>query len=360
MDIIQNLETNDIFTTDERSTVFMYKPSELVSFPNIGLDMINTKYLSIQTHENIKEYFESMFDDSVSLHVIDGIHLNSGCDSYYCDYCKTNIKENWFFCYHCYKDMCKMCHEETNEEIAVKNGAKNYKKREEDLNMCRSHNKIVSRNIRNKKNPSSWRSCDLCHETIDEKHNFYTAEEDYDICLNCYQNSDDARNIVETKDMSLFDLNDKKCYLFNSTDFGSMLYWIPIIGDTETCHVLMNLNPNDKNYGKICLQSCDDHGRFGYFIVRDENYDLNKILMRLKEITDKGTFEYQDYVQVEPGVYGDYVVTDEGNGWDHSTRETIKAPKYEWITKTAELGSKYHSGPIHLLMEELNMPVYYG
>jgi len=253
-----------------------------------------------------------------------------------------------------------MCHEETCEEIAVQHGATNYKTREEALNTCRSHNKIIPRNIRNTKNPNSWRYCDLCNENIGEKNNFYTATEDYDICLKCYQSSEDARNIVETKEMTLFDIDNPKCYLFDSTDFGSMLYWIPIIGDKEFCHVLMNLNPNDKNYGKICLQSCDDHGRFGYFVVRDETYDLNKILTRLKEITDKGTFEYQDYVQVEPGVYGDYVVTEEGNGWRNSTRETIKAPKYEWVTKIEELGSRHHSGPIHLLMEELNMPVYYG
>jgi hypothetical protein len=44
----------------------------------------------------------------------------------------------------------------------------------------------------------------------------------------------------------------------------------------------------------------------------------------------------------------------------YGMEKTIKEPVYKTVTKTAELGSKYYSGPIHLVMQEFGMPVYYG
>jgi hypothetical protein len=126
--------------------------------------------------------------------------------------------------------------------------------------------------------------------------------------MECYKNKEDARNIVETRDMKLLSLENRENFLFNYTDFNSLSYWIPIISDKEGCHIFMNLNPDDKNYGKLCLQSCDDHGRFGYFIIYDESITLDVLLNKLKEITDKGTFEYEDYEKVEDGVYEDEII----------------------------------------------------
>lgn len=370
MDIISKLDiSKDIIVTDEEATLFVYKPFVLEQLPFIDPSLINDKYLKIETHETMLEYFKDLLDtehSSVRFSVLNGLKLDSDCDGYYCDYCKTDIKDDWFYCYHCNKDMCKMCYEETSEEIALKNGAQNYKKREESLNKCHSCKQFEPRNIYNIIKPIYGRSCDLCDDRyIDISENFYSVKEGnwgntFDICLDCYQNSNDARNMVETNSMRLIDVSDKSNYYFGHTGFGSMLYWFPIISDTEGCHVFMNLNPDDKNYSKICLQSCDDHGRFGYFIIRDEKYDLQRVLQRLKEICDKGTFEYEDLQKVEDEEYGEEIVTKDDNGWTTTERETIKQPKYEWITKTTELCSQYHSSPIHILMQELNMPVYYG
>jgi hypothetical protein len=311
------------------------------------------------------EYFKDLLDTGMRINVLNGIHLNDECSSYYCDYCKTNIKDDWFYCSHCNNDMCKMCYEETSEEIAMKNGAKNYKNREEALKQCRDLNKIEPRNIYNIITPIYGRTCDLCNIYFDASVNFYSIKtgeygNTYDICLDCYQKSDDARNIVETKSMRLIDVLDKSNYYFAHTGFGSMLYWFPIISDTEGCHVFINLNPNDINYGKICLQSCDDHRRLGYFIIKDDKYNLQKALERLKEICDKGTFEREYFEKVEDGVYGELFVTKCNDSFTKSERETLKEPKYEWVTETYELCSEYHSSPIHILMQELKMPVYYG
>ena len=366
MDIINKLDiTSDIIITDEEAELFVSKPFVLEQLPFVDPSLINDKYLKIGTPETMVEYFKDLLnidDSGMRVRVLNGLHMDENGSSYYCDFCKTKINDDWFYCYHCNKDMCKLCYEETSKEIALKNGAQNYKEREEALNKCRSFKKIEPRNIYNIIVPDNCRSCNLCNEAIGTS-NFYSIREKYDtydICSECYQKSDDARNMVETKSMRLIDVNDKSNYYFGHTGFGSMLYWFPIISDTEGCRVFMNLNPDDINYGKICLQSCDDHGRFGYFIIKDEKYDLQKVLERLKEICDKGTCEYEDYVEVEEGVYGEEIVTKDSSGWITTTRETLKNPRYEWVTKTAELCSMHHSSPIHVLMKEFNMHVYYG
>lgn len=374
MEIINKLDiSKNIIITDEDAFLFVDKPFVLENLPSIDHSLINDKYLTIETPETIIEYFKDLLDtdgSSMRIKVLNGLYLDNDCSAYYCDYCKTSIDDDWFYCNYCNKDMCKMCYEETSEEIALKNGAKNYKQREEALNKCRTSNKIESRNIYKLITPINGRTCDICdnkfHERyIDINENFYSVKtgdygNTFDICLDCYQKSDNVRNMVETKSMRLIDVNDKTNYNFYYTGFGSMLYWFPVISDTEDCRVFINLNPDDINYGKICLQSSDDHGHFGYFIIRDEKYNLQKVLERLKEICDKGTFEYKDLEKVEDGIYGEKIVTEQGNGMTTSKRETIKEPKYEWVIKTAELCSKHHSSPIHILMQELNMPVYYG
>ena len=61
------------------------------------------------------------------------LDLNKYFDIYICDYCNTNIKKNWYYCFHCHKDMCNLCYSEINEEIAIKNGARFFKKREKKI-----------------------------------------------------------------------------------------------------------------------------------------------------------------------------------------------------------------------------------
>lgn len=456
MEFINNLpESDDIFCSDEGSIVFLHKPSKLDNPPKIDESYINEKYLTICKPECVKEYFNDITNDHIRLINFNGMLLDN-TDSYYCDYCRISIKDDWYYCFHCYKDMCKMCYQEVDEETAIKNGAKNYKAREDALNECRTCNKIQSRPIFNVR-PIYSKWCDICRKKIEGNIHVYsiTIEDDidydtFDICMECYKNKEDARNIVETRDMELLSIENRENFLFNYTDFNSLSYWIPIISDKEGCHIFMNLNPDDKNYGKLCLQSCDDHGRFGYFIIYDESITLDVLLNKLKEITDKGTFEYEDYEKVEDGVYEDeiierknkiyiesddedseddededdeeeihysedgkyrisksgyymyaaddehhkcgelvsdyiidengakkfylmncdgtkkyYQIDEDGKKYEIETiiwhgKKTIKEPVYKTVLKTAKLGSKYYSGPIHIIMQEFGMPVYYG
>lgn len=394
MEFINNLpEADDIFRSEDGSTVFLHKPSKLDNPPKIDEMYINKTYLNICNPECVKEYFNDITNSSIILTNFNGV-LMDGSDFYQCCHCKTFVNDDFYYCFHCYKDMCKMCYQEVDEETAIKNGAKNYKAREEALNICRTSNKIQSRPIYHLN--QAYKCCDLCEDYIEPHQSRYSINEEYDsfdICMECYKNKEDAKHVVETKGMKFLNLENKENILFNYTDFNSLSYWIPIIADKEGCHIFMNLNPDDKNYGKLCLQSCDDHGRCGYFIIYNESITLDVLLSKLKEITDRGTFEYKTNEKVEDGVYEDEIgerkdkvyidsdYEDDEDTEDEISEEifvdengkkyyietvtwkgtkTIKEAVYKTVSKTADICSQYHSGPIHIIMREFGMPVYYG
>lgn len=226
MDIINKLElTTNIILTEENAYIFVHKPLTLDKLPKIDKTLVNNKYINIETEETILNYFNNLLDDYTRLYVINGLFLCNYYNDvkYICDYCQAPIKDNnWYYCYYLFKDMCNMCYEETSEEIALKNGAKNYKKRENLLNTSRMHNKLEQRSLANINNIIY--SCDLCKKTI--KNNYYSNENiynSYDICMNCYETHNDAKKIIEEKNMKLIDIN-MKSYYFELTDFGSMLY----------------------------------------------------------------------------------------------------------------------------------------
>jgi hypothetical protein len=342
MEFINNLpESDDIFCGDEGQIIFLHKPSKLMNPPKIDETYINDKYLKICTPEYVKNYFNAITNDELRLRQFNGMNVED-TDCRCCDYCKSIIEDNSYYCFHCYKDMCKACYEEVDEETAIKNGAKNYKHREKALNTCRASNKIQLRPIYYVDNLGS-KYCDLCRTHLEPLSSRYStgngAGNTFDMCTECYATKEDARNIVETRDLVFLSKENRDNFLFNYTDFNSLSYWIPLISDNDECHIFMNLNPDDKNYGKLCLQSCDDHGRLGYFIIYDESITLDTLLCKLKEITDKGTFD-EDELSLVKNAAGESV--------------------YETITKTVELCSTHYSGPIHIIMRELGIPVYYG
>jgi len=288
--------------------------------------------------------------------------------------------------------MCNLCYLEVNEEVALKNGAKNFHKRENKLNTCRNQNMLEKRQIIKRRGPlvksSYFHTCDLCNN--DCITDFYNDDDNnFDICNECYTNDyNNAKEqvnqrsaLLKTKNMCLVKKDDKISYVFEQCNFGSMLYWFPILYEKELgCFVLINLNKDDKNYRKICLVSCDDHGRLGYYIVKqsspsvnkiskdtnevvsdiinetninnknnqdnednqdnqdnenNEDYELNWVLHKLKVITDRGTVDFTDFKKNEKGEYVEVIVP-------------------------VPLCSTAHSSPVHALMDSLGMPVYYG
>ncbi len=341
MDIINRLEiTEELVLPLERGTlIVLTPPTHVDDLPIIDSSFIYPSYLKLHTPETIFQYFHRFIHntDEIDIVIMNGIDLGESDNySYHCDYCKYSLDDDWFYCYHCYSNMCKTCYKETTEEIVFKNGAKNYKDHENKLNQCRQHCQIQPRNIYNIPSTSD-RYCDLCKDDIETK--FYSTKVEkyisYDICMTCFESNPKAKEEIEIKSMKLIDLKDKKNMNFNFTGFESMLYWFPIISDTQNCnHVFMNLNKEDKNYKKIALQSCDDHGRLGYYIIQNDNYGLDQVLKRLKEICDKGTYEYTSFEKID-GMYKN-------------------------VIKTAAVCSDEYSSPIQILMIELGMSVFFG
>jgi hypothetical protein len=314
MDIIDKLiiDEKDLIKSIDGCIVFLDKPLKMDNLPIIDETFINKKYLQILKDSDILEYFKSLLKGEIRICALNGIMLYTKGSNYYCDYCRGETSGDWYYCYNCRKDMCKLCYEEINEEVALKNGAKNYKLREHLFKKCRDCHIIEPRLIYNI-DTNIHKVCDLCENKINETH--YSLKDyrnTFDICIDCFNSKDLAKENVKTKGMNLIEIYPKD-FLFYHSDFKSMLYWVPVL-ECNYYRILINLNPEDKNYNKICLQGCDDHCRCGYFILKDGS-TLNIILQKLQNIID-----------------------------------------------TPELDEKNseHFNPIEILMEQLNMSTYYG
>ena len=349
---------------EEPVVIFFDKPEKMDNLPEIDNSLINEKFVKIMSADDIVNYYNYFIKGDLRIYVFNGARVIDyefgGC---YCDYCRTEVDtSNYYYCYHCYSDMCNYCYEETSEEIAIKNGAKNYASRAKVLNKCRSCDLIKPRNI-----DCDNKVCDSCREVVDKLIGYYSVKQEniddtHDICLKCYDEDtkylwenvenyiEDLQNnikihikdedikstkeMVEKRGMKFYKYeSEREKYPFYYTDFGSMLNWIPIITDnlgkncTDYGNIFINLNPDDKNYKKICLQSCDDHARCGYFILYDEEHTLDNILKMLKEICDENKVIRINCLGEE---------------------------------EEEELNCSHHSSPIQVLMRKLGVPVYYG
>src|SRR5688500_15851670 len=125
---------NSVFTQLENKITKnnMLETDETVVYAKIPKNIDNN---ILEKHiEKIEEYFNELSHDRI--HIINGYALTH--TSYICDYCKSWDTKVILYCIQCHQDMCNLCYEETNEEIAIKNGAKKYKLREDRLKLCRT------------------------------------------------------------------------------------------------------------------------------------------------------------------------------------------------------------------------------
>lgn len=223
------------------------------------------------TKDDVYQYFNNLSDGRFCL--IEGVTMDY-TGGYDCDYCKVTIVGKRFYCRQCIKDMCKLCHSETSEEIAIGNGAKNYKNRAEALATCRSHT-LVERN-----DVMPYRSCNVCQKYIGSNAHWHN-DNDYDLCMTCA----DGSALIEQHGLTYIESESP----FKESGFGSMLDWVPVLRDSEYNLVLYNINIDSEHHRRYCLSSVDDHGRRGYFVVYDVSTideilaELNKIVIELKE-----------------------------------------------------------------------------
>lgn len=211
----ENYDDNEHDEDDEEMLWIKYErewPKYLV-FPDIN------KIKLVEGYKINTNFKSDMFNyyDNTRIRFIDNVYTTY-MDCLYCDYCEspigdyTNNEATKFYKCSCNTDMCELCFEEKTEEIAIKNGAKNWENRKESL-------------------------------------------------LECFEN----HTLLHTN------LDRYKTDLFKN--FNSLVELVPIINENEGNQILQNCNPASPKYKCLYIYNVDDHGRSGIFECKDETIE---------------------------------------------------------------------------------------
>lgn len=280
--------------TDDEGLLYVNPPKQYEDFPTLR----EAKGLIPFEEKSIIDYLKDFTVttlDSYRIMEINGIEL--GDSGMMCDYCKTLCKIDRKYCMDCHKDMCLLCFEE-DEEKAKQNNCKNYHKRKDDLELCKTH-KLIDRSI--------WgRDCNKCYEYIYEEEWYHDKKANEDYHLACKPDKD-----VE------------KCKLdVDQLQYGSFVDWIPIYNDIDKENsIYLNLNKESPYFHRISVSSMDNHGRMGFYITDYTLDTLEELLCILEKYYDVWCEKYPP----------------DENSWE-----------------------KVYDAPIKTFMESKNMPIHYG
>jgi hypothetical protein len=280
-----NIYTEPIIETDEGARLNVAIPRNYDnSLPIFDpIDGYNTC-----TMANNYDHFASLLDNEIRVSVVDGEHLTEMSQLYrYCDYCGTNIDTKGYpirSCSECKKSMCSLCWEEKTEEIAEKNGAKNWSSRKDELLTCFSHQDKISVTQELPVN------CDICEKSSKNISGKWHCNrgQNKDVCLSCFY-SQRGQAFLSSIEGKWTETEYKQEPIMHT--FGSMLDWVVLLEDEdEYDYLLYNINKDSPNYHKIALVAIDNHGRQGFYIVPgtlEENLTklrTNKIKAILSEL----------------------------------------------------------------------------
>lgn len=255
------------------SILNMQRPERYGNLEKVDLNVENHECCD---YDDWVQYFDAVKNEGIRICIINGFPASIyALDSIYCDYCGSSIEPSsghieYYYCNTCKIDMCELCFMETDEDIAIKNGALNYNLRKDKLAQCRKH-LLIKRNI------PIPNDCDICSTTITAD---YYSNNDVKVCVKCAQTPEGSGLISSNR------LEVVKCeYAMDKLEFGSMLDWVPIVKDEEYDLILMNLNPDSLHYKQLCLCAADNHGRSGYFTL-SKDITLDDVLKRIKYYTE--------------------------------------------------------------------------
>lgn len=218
--------------------------------------IVPSGYSKVDMKENY-DFFADLVEKKIDLVSINHTNITEEGKIYKkCDYCKIiSSSFPYRFCKTCDKSMCCKCWEEKTEEDAKKNGAKNYIKRKNDLQLCFSHiDKIeIKYNI-----PVN---CDLCNGSSRDVFGKWSCDRksNRDLCPSC--SFSEIGTVITSKGNY-----EKVFYRDENYDlgYGSILDWV-LVGkhEDEKEYLLYNINQNSTLYCK-----------YGYIYIDDNDYKM--------------------------------------------------------------------------------------
>lgn len=301
----------------------LYKPKTLEK-PTCPTEVVAG--LERLTNDKIIRYFLDLLQNETRV-----ITINGTCDSsLYCDYCPcTSISREYYYCYDCNKDMCCACFSEVSEEIALKNGAKNWHKRKDALALCRGTHRLHQRDF-------IIPCCDKCDLGINMFVPYFSNGAGDDVCASCQTPS-----LVEEN--NLRETTIPANVIENNDHFGNMLDWVPLYQDmqeAEEAFILQCSNKENQFYRHLALACCDDHGRFGYYTC-SASTTLESLLAEfsgVKEKTDARLKRYEEKKRVR-----------DGGGLSDDSDDSARSGWW-----------RFYNSPLRQMMTKRNMKIHFG
>ncbi len=297
----------DVIDNHDEAFLFVKIPENVAEIPQFS-------HPKKTTVEEAKEFWSSIINGDIHVMEVQGqktaLMYQRYCN---CDYCNQQINDHrpyndYYYCYTCFKDMCNLCYSETSEEIAIKNGAKNYAKRKDKLDLCLKGNHDVRVRIV----PEDY-YCDVCTKIFNVGDKRYT-DSDIDICTKCKDTNECAlllkENGLEDSDLSV---KTQQQICAHVQDIGSFLDWYLILKD-QSFSIYWNWNIDSPHFKKLIVSVIDENRCGGYFYCM-YSLTINSLITKLDELESydidaKGRKEIEnliDYCSTEQVSYNNVI-----------------------------------------------------
>ncbi len=290
VDIIKEFHSSDHLKFDD----FDYPECMITTIPNI----VEFDYDAYNIHldqsglikPDLRSYYSDLLANNIRWKYIEGWSFESNyCDNPTCDYCYSDDAKLFeggahYWCRTCKKHMCSWCFQEDNKETADKHLSAKWDERKDALAECRSHNNGLQLRT------SRELLCDICNERVYE--NLYTRGYDA-VCSKCYE-TEEGKKFVEEKHLTF---KDHLTTMWEYTELGNMLDWVPLYEDYDHNMIYQNRNPNSNRYEVVALMAVDDHGRQGFYTIPDS---ISNVLEEYKTLRATELNEWEERRSEDP------------------------------------------------------------